>query len=208
MAARLSYYDILGVVAGASAGDVQRGYEAKAAVLAPRMISGAPSKVIAVADRARAVLELARRTLTDPALREGYDTEIGIIQPASGLARPVSPPSEGLWGWDPSWNRGGGVDPQGMGTDALGLIADWLAPRPARPRHVAVPDARGLFVGPARLLVGGHDLRVEVVQLTRDPMPVEGLVVDQSPRSGVNARRWSTITVQVWHPARQRGPSG
>ena len=204
MAGQLSYYEILGVAAGAPADDVERSYQAKAAVLAPGMISGAPSKVVAVADRALAALALARQTLTDPARRERYDIQIGIRKPGSGLTRPVSPPSEGLWGWDPSWHGlGGGADPETAATEALGAIADWLAPRPGRPRNVAVPDARGLFAGPARLLITRSDLRVQVIQLTKEPMPVEGLVVDQSPRSDTNARRASTVTLQVWHPSRQ-----
>lgn len=61
------------------------------------MISGVPSNVVAVADLALAALALARQTLTDPVRRERYDIQIGIRKPGSGLARPVSPPSEGLW---------------------------------------------------------------------------------------------------------------
>jgi beta-lactam-binding protein with PASTA domain len=92
--------------------------------------------------------------------------------------------------------------------EALGAIADWLAPHPAPARHVPVPDVRGLFVGAARRFLGVTGLRVEVVQLTADPMPVEGLVVDQSPQPGSRARRASSVTVQVWHPARRPGRRG
>lgn len=173
MDAQLTYYDFLGVLPHVLADDVQLAYEEKAAVIAPDLVSGAPPKVIAVADRARAALELARQTLTDPAARERYDTQIGIARPGSGLGQPAELPSFA----------------------------------PARPRHVPVPDARGLFAGPARLLVIASDLRFEVIQLTRDPMPVEGLVIDQSPRPDASARRSSTVTVQVWHPSRERGRS-
>jgi hypothetical protein len=174
------------------------------AVLAPGMIAGAPSKVIAVADRARAALKLARRALSDPVIREGYDAEIGIRQPGSGLARPFTPPSEGLWGWDPSWNGWGGGGDAKMAVDAMGLVADWLAPKTSRPRQVAVPDVRGLFVSPARRLIAVNGLRVDLIQLTKDPIPVEGIVVDQVPRAGTKARRSSTVTVQVWHPPERR----
>jgi hypothetical protein len=203
MAGLLSYYDILGVLPSAAADDVQRSYEAKMAVLAPGMIAGAPSKVITAVDRARVAIELARRTLIDPVARARYDTEIGILRPGSGLARPFTPPSQGLWGWDPSWNRGGAASPGDAAVDLAGVIADWMAPRHARGRHVAVPDARGLFVRPARHLVAVSGLNVDLIQLTRDPMPVEGIVVDQVPPSGATVRRSSLVTMQVWHPSQQ-----
>lgn len=205
MASQLNYYDILGVLPGASADEVQRSYAAKVAVLAPSMIAGAPSKVIAITDRARAALELARRTLTDPVLRERHDVESGIVRPGGGLVQTFSQPSEGPWGWDPSWNSwsGGAMGSDGAVVDMLGVIADWLAPHPVRRRRVVVPDARGLFVSPARLLLTRSDLRIELIQLTKDPKPVEGLVVDQSPPSGSKARPEAAITIQVWHPSQQ-----
>src|ERR1700746_94806 len=36
-------------------------------------------------------------------------------------------------------------------------------------------------------------------------MPVEGLVVDQSPLPDRRVRRSSTMAVQVWHPPRETG---
>jgi len=205
IAGQLSYYDILGVLPGASADDVQRSYQARMAVLAPGMIAGAPSKVITAVDRAHVALELACRTLTDPVARARYDTEIGILRPGSGLARPFTPPSGGLWRWNPSWNRAGGAaHPGDAAVDLAGVVADWLAPRPARRRHVTVPDARGLFVRPARHLIAVSGLNVDLIQLTRDPMPVEGIVVDQVPPSGTTVRRSGLVTMQVWHPPRQR----
>lgn len=200
MAGQLNYYDILGVPSGASADEVQRSYDAKMAVLAPGMIAGAPSKVVAIIDRARAALELARSTLADPASRQRYDEDSGVLRVGGGLARPFVVPAEGDWTWDGNfW----GPDPD-VPTEYLGVIADWLAPRPARPRRVAVPDVRGLFVAPARRLMAHCGLHAELVQLTPKPMPVEGLVVDQSARPGTRVRRSSAVTVQVWHPSEQR----
>ena len=43
------------------------------------------------------------------------------------------------------------------------------------------------------------------VQLTEHPMPVEGLVVDQSPRSPAKIHRRDGLTVQVWHPPARSG---
>ncbi len=202
MADRLSYYDILGVLPGASADEIQQSYDAKASVLAPSMIAGAPSKAVAVVDRARAALEVARRTLTDPVARHRYDTELGLPRPGTGHRAPVSVPSEGSWTWAPG-SGGRGVMDLGAVVEVLGAIADWLAPHPALARHVAVPEVRGLFVGAARRFLTMTGLRGEVVQLTKDPRPVEGLVVDQSPRAGTRVRRSATVTVQVWHPARR-----
>lgn len=200
MADRLSCYDILGILPGASADEIQHSYDAKMSLLAPTMIAGAPSKMVAVVNRARAALEVARRTLVDPAQRRRYDTEIGILRPGTGLAAPVSVPSAGSWTWRPGWGRG--PDPEAV-VEGVGAIADWLAPRRAPPRHVAVPDVRGLFIGAARSFLTMNGLRAEVVQLTKDPRPVEGLVVDQSPRADTRVRRSATVTVQVWHPARR-----
>jgi beta-lactam-binding protein with PASTA domain len=42
-----------------------------------------------------------------------------------------------------------------------------------------------------------------MVQLTAQPMAVEGLVVDQAPRPGSKVRRAGTVTVRVWHVPRR-----
>ena len=64
-----------------------------------------------------------------------------------------------------------------------GLLAltDWLAPHPRSPRRVAVPDVRGLFFSVCLGITGKLGLRLTTVRLTEHPMPVDGLVVGQSP---------------------------
>jgi hypothetical protein len=198
MAGELTWYDILDVSPGVSAGEVQDAFAAKASVLRPELISGAPSQVASAAGRASAAIEAARQVLTDPARRPRYDEQIGLRCPGEGLDRPEPVPSEG----GPALAGGRGVDFEGL-TDALGVLADWLAPHPAPPRRVPVPDVRGLFVGPCWRLVAGLGLHLEIVRLTADPMPVEGLVVGQSPPPGTKARRSGTLTAQVWHPPRR-----
>lgn len=196
MGAQLTFYDILGVQYGASAEDIQRGYEARIAVLAPGMIASAPSKVVSIADRTLAALELAHRTLTDPVGRRLYDEDSGVLRVGGGLKAPQDFPSAG---------GGNGQAPESDAhVEVLGLIADWLSLRPAKARRVTVPDARGLFVGPARRLMSLSGLHAAAVQLTKDPMPVEGLVIDQSVPAGARVRRMSPIELQVWHPPRQR----
>ena len=55
-------------------------------------------------------------------------------------------------------------------------------------------------MGPCLHAVARAGLRIETVRLTEHPMPVEGLVVEQSPAPGRTVRRSSTLTVRVWHP--------
>jgi beta-lactam-binding protein with PASTA domain len=43
-----------------------------------------------------------------------------------------------------------------------------------------------------------------VVRLTPDPMPMEGLVVGQSPAAGSHVKTGTTLTVRLWHPPRHR----
>jgi hypothetical protein len=74
-------------------------------------------------------------------------------------------------------------------------------PTPPR-RRLIVPDVRGLFYRPSQAVAAMAGLRLAVVRLTADPLPVEGLVVGQSPDPGQTVRYQSTLTVQVWHPAR------
>jgi beta-lactam-binding protein with PASTA domain len=76
-------------------------------------------------------------------------------------------------------------------------------PTPPR-RRLIVPDVRGLFYRPSQAVTAMAGLRLAVVRLTSNPLPVEGLVVGQSPDPGQTARSGSTLTVQVWHPTRNR----
>lgn len=76
---------------------------------------------------------------------------------------------------------------------------------PARPRRrLTVPDVRGLFYRPSQAVAATAGLRLAVVRLTPDPLPVEGLVVGQSPDPGATVRYRSTLTVEVWHPPRDQ----
>lgn len=202
MSGQLSWYDILDILPGSSADEVQRAFAVKAGVLRPDQISGAPSKVVAAAGRALTAVETARNVLMDPVARRRYDVEIGVRKTGGGLAGPERVPSES--GPDPgNWRGTSPMDADAL-VDALGVVADWLAPHPSPPRRVVVPDVRGLFVGPCRRFIAATGMQLEIVRLTADPMPVEGLVVGQAPSPGTTARRTSTLTVQVWHPPRKR----
>jgi hypothetical protein len=72
-----------------------------------------------------------------------------------------------------------------------------------RPEMVA--GAPSPVVRPAARALG---FRLNTVRLTEHPLPVDGLVVRQSPGPAVRARRGSELTVQVWHPPARPAGSG
>jgi PASTA domain len=141
--------------------------------------------------------------------RDGYDEEIGVVQRGGGLVRPEPAPLRP--GWDPADAIAGmGALDSGELLAALGALADWLSPIPRasrrRARDVTVPDVRGLFSGPCQDALARAGFRIATVRLTDKPVPVEGLVVDQLPAPGSKVPRFSTMTVQVWHPPSPRPP--
>jgi len=175
----ITWYDVLGANAGASAVTLRRAYDERvlllrayftapaltppasarparvAAAQAPAGLADAPDPVAGAVVRAADLVEEAWQVLRDPQQRGRYDAWLG---------------------------------PQG----------------PARSRRLTVPDQRGLFYRSSQAVAARATLRLAVVRLTADPLPVEGLVVGQSPEPEATVRRRSTLTVQIWHPARDR----
>lgn len=202
----ITWYDVLGVLPGATAGQIQHQHDAKARLLRPELVAGAPSPVIAAASRAREILGAARRVLTDPANRARYDETVGIRRSGGGLAPPGNFPSQP------------GTDlpivdfiPAREESEVLGallMLSDWMTPHPRLPRRVEVPDVRGLFYSVCLEITGKLGFRIITVRLTERPMPVDGLVIGQSPGPAVRARRGSALTVQVWHPPARSAGSG
>lgn len=189
----LTWYDVLGVLPGASREQVKSAYEDRARLLDPQMLTGISSKVLKAADAARATAGEAWHVLQDPATRQRYDEKIGVRGNGEGLDSPPPAPS------------GPGGEPFGRyltGDMVMARMADLMTPHPSPPRQVIVPDIRGLFMSSCLRVAGDLGLHVEMVQLTENPMPVEGLVVDQSPLPGSKIRRSSTLTVEIWHPPR------
>jgi curved DNA-binding protein CbpA len=91
----ITWYDVLGVLPGATAEQVQYQHDAKARLLRPEMVAGAPSPVVAAASRARDILGAARRVLADPAsrARAGFSPQHGQAHRASAAGgRPCRPP--------------------------------------------------------------------------------------------------------------------
>jgi PASTA domain len=201
----ITWYDVLGVLPGASAEQVKHQHDAKMGLLRPELLAGAASPVVTAATRARAILDAAQRVLADPASRARYDEAAGIRRGGGGLARRDGFPSE------PGPQRDDGLLAGNAGDEVLGALlalSDWLAPHPGPPRRVTVPDVRGLVFSVCLDITGKLGLRVITVRLTAHPMPVDGLVVAQSPGPATRARRGSALTVQVWHPPARSVVSG
>jgi DnaJ domain len=182
----ITWYDVLGVLPDAPADEIRTAWQARMAALQPGVLAGAPAEVLAAADRARQAAAEAARVLADPAAREAYDEEIGFARPGEGLEPPWRGPSGPDVALGPGWSE--------ADEEALEPYAD-------RPSRVGVPDVTGLFYQACLDVAGRAGLRVEPVTLTAHPMPVEGLVVGQTPAPGGRAHRDGTLTVQVWHPA-------
>jgi curved DNA-binding protein CbpA len=201
----ITWYDVLGVPAGASADTLRQAYEGRKQQLRAELLSGAPSPVLSAANRASQSAEAAWLVLSDPGQRRRYDEEIGLHRDRGLRGSAEFGGSAASSGADPFYLLRG---PFGVGARLAGAamaLADWLGPGPAPPpRRRTVPDVRGLFYQPCRDVVTMAGLRLEVIRLTRDPAPVEGLVTGQSPDAGTPVKSGATVTVRVWHPPRQR----
>lgn len=215
MADRITWYDILGISPGATSESVRRAYQDKETQLKHHRIADAPPEVAAAAARGRKALDAAWLVLGNPAERQQYDEQIGISGKGAGLnqteptpSRPSLPdavlgvlnPGDVLGGLEPGDVLGG----LGVALAGLGALAAWHAPVPRKSRRqsqdVIVPDVRGLFASACQGVLWKAGLRISTVRLTEHPMPVDGLIVGQSPVPGGKVPRSSTLTVHVWHP--------
>lgn len=139
---RALWYDILGVRPDASADDIRLAYLAKARLIEPARVSGAPSRVVTAVARAQALLDQARQVLGDPAARRRHDQEAFVRSSGPGLDRGEPVPSgPGTGALDETVTAGGPEMAAVLG--GLVALADWLAPQPRPPCRLAVPDFRG-----------------------------------------------------------------
>ena len=196
MRAGITWYDLLGALPDASSADIQRAYDAKAGLLRPELLSDAPPAVVTAAARAQGIIDAARSVLDDPVSRQRYDEAAGLWGSSGGLGQPGDyPAGSGLPDSDFAAGNPGAVVLRGLG--ALNL---WLDRHPGHQRRIPVPDVRGLFYDVFAAVVGRLDVQITFVQLTEHPMPVEGLVVDQSPGPPAKMHPRGELMVQVWHP--------
>ena len=228
VAESITWYDVLGVSAGAAGDTVRDAYGQRSRQLRPELLTGAPSAVLQAAERARAAIEAAWLVLSDPGRRRRYDREAGVY--SGGGLRGTAAFGGDSWvagsGGSPAPSASGGSVPLVFGTELGELLGDgaepaagaaleifatlsaWTTPLPAAPpRRITVPEVRGLFFRACQDVVTMAGLRLQVDRLTQEPMAVEGLVAGQSPAPGSHVRRLSTLTVQVWHPPRRPGTS-
>ena len=185
MTALVTWYDVLGVLPDASLDDIRVAWQERTAALQPGLMAETSAEVRSAADRARQAVDEAARVLADPASRASYDQAIGFARPGEGLAPPWRGPSGPDVGLGEGWSR---------------ADEEALEPYPDPPSRVVVPDVSGLFYRACMEMVSRLGLHVDPVQLTARPMPVEGLVVGQTPAAGERVRRNSRLTVRLWHP--------
>ena len=185
MTSAVTWYDVLGVVPGATPDDIREAWQTRRAALQPGSLTAAPSGVLSAADRARQAVEEAWRVLGDPAARESYDVRIGFERPGEGLGPPSLTPAEPDVSLSEGWSM---------------ADEEALESYPGRSSHVVVPDVGGLFYHACLDVADRVGLHLDPVRLTAHPMPVEGLVVGQAPAPGKRVHRDSTLTVQLWHP--------
>ena len=190
MMSAITWYDVLGVLPDAPPEDIRAAWQARKAVLQPAALAGASPDVLSAADRARQVVDEAGRVLADPAARASYDEKIGFARPGEGLA----PPGRGPSGPDVSLGEGWSEADE-----------ESLEPYSDRHSRVVAPDVTGLFYSACMEVAGRLGLHVAPIGLTPHPMPVDGLVVGQTPAPGERVHRDRTLTVQVWHPSEPGG---
>ena len=199
MRSGITWYSVLGVLPGAETDQIRQHYDAKSDVLRPEHVTGEPSNVVSAVSRAQGLLDQAMRVLTDRESRRRYDEQIGIRRSGGGLGRSGTLATEA--GWDPPDFGVAGFEDAGTALDVIAEMTDVFTPRPPRRAgRMIMPDVRFLFYSACTEVAAKLDLRLTVVRLTEHPMPVDGLVVDQSPRPLTKARRSSGLTIQVWHP--------
>ena len=88
----MTWYDVLGALPGAEARKLEQKYQAKAALLRPELIAGAPPNVLTAVTRAQELLDTAWQVLGDPDGRKRYDEAAGLRRSGGGLGQPGTGP--------------------------------------------------------------------------------------------------------------------
>jgi curved DNA-binding protein CbpA len=171
----VTWYDVLGVTRGASAVTLRRAHEERVLLL-------------------RSYFTVPARTPPPPAPEQ--TAPIALAEAPDPVAIAAARAAAAV---EEAWLVLGDLERRKRYDARLGLPLTIPAGR-----RRTVPDVRGLFYRSGQSVAATAGLRLAMVRLTSNPLPVEGLVVGQTPDPGETVRRWSTLTVQVWHPARDR----
>ena len=192
----VTWYDVLGVTGGASAVTLRRAHDERLQLLRAYFAASARTASAPVPATASVPTPtVATQTVTT----QTVTTQTVTTPPADAPSLVIGAASRAAAAVEAAWEVLGDSEQRRRYDAWLGLQ---LTVRPGR--RVTVPDVRGLFYRSSQAVVGMAGLRLTVVRLTADPLPVEGLVVGQSPDPGATVRHRSRLTIQVWHPARNR----
>jgi PASTA domain len=169
--------------------------------------TGTPPEVAQAAARGHKIIDAAWLIFDNRAQRQRYDEQVGVVRKGEGLATPSLPRPDMTWTlgcgcWRSVCSRRPLL---GDVRESLGVLADLLAASvsrlsPRRSPDLIVPDVRGMFFRVCQDAVTMAGFRNQHRSVDRKPMPVEGLVVGQSPAPGQAVPRFSALTIQVWHP--------
>jgi curved DNA-binding protein CbpA len=96
----ITWYDILDTLPDASSEDIQQANDAKAFLLTPELLPGAPSKVVTAAARAQGIIDAARRVLGDLVSRQRDDQAADLWRGGVSGQHGDSPARSGLPGFD------------------------------------------------------------------------------------------------------------
>jgi hypothetical protein len=170
----------------------------------------APPEVAQAAARGHKIIDAAWLILGNRAQRQRYDEQVGVVRKGEGLARPEpAAPGPDLDLLESAAGVLYAADGLYWGDlqESLGVLADLLAaavPRLSlrRSPDLIVPDVRGMLFRACQDAVTMAGFRIRTIRLTENPMPVEGLVVGQSPAPGQTVPRFSALTIHAWHPPR------
>lgn len=167
----LTWYDVLGVLPGASTEQVRSAYESRARLLNARMFTGVPLKVLKAADVARAAADQAWHVLRDPSARQQHDEEIGVRRIGEGLDAPLSIPS----------GPGGAPSGRWLSADIVTAgLADLMTSHPAPRRQVVMPELRGLFASSVLRITGGLGLHLQKGSAHRPSNAGHGVLCSRS----------------------------
>ena len=86
----ITWYDVLGVPAGASADTLRQAYEGRKGQLRAELLNGAPAPVLSAAARASRSIEAAWLVLSDPAGGASTTRRSGCTRSAGCAAPPTS----------------------------------------------------------------------------------------------------------------------